>query len=65
MIVQEIITLHNQNFRHTYSSENKYIKQVETDAVYDHAYDTMARNFTYVETDEDVVDIAPPDIPQG
>ena len=48
MIIQEIITVHNQQFKHTYSSESKYIKQVETGAIYDEAYDTMKRNFSYI-----------------
>ena len=54
MIVQEIITLHNQQFKHTYSSENKYIKQLETDAIYTEAYDTLNRTFNYIETDRTV-----------
>ena len=59
MIIQEIVTVHNQQFKHTYSSESKYIQQVETGAIYDEAYDTMKRDFNYIETDtiiqEDVV----------
>ena len=51
MIIQEIITVHNQQFKHTYSSDSKYIQQVETGAIYDEAYDTMKRNFSYIETD--------------
>lgn len=51
MIIQEIITIDNNQLRHTYSSNNKYIKQVETDAIYDQAYDLLDREFTYEETD--------------
>ena len=51
MIIQEIVTLHNMEFKHTFSSENKYIKQLETDAIYNEAYDVPQRNFTYEETD--------------
>ena len=29
MIIQEIVTLHNMEFKHTFSSENKYIKQYQ------------------------------------
>lgn len=51
MIIQEIITLHNMQFKHTFSSDNKYIKQIETGAIYNEAYDVPQRNFNYVETD--------------
>ena len=60
MIVQEIITLHNKQFKHTYSSDNKYIKQVETDAIYSEAYDTLVRNFNYIETDTIILPEEPP-----
>ena len=51
MIIQEIVTLHNTQFKHTYSSELKYIKQIETGAIYNEAYDMISRNFNYIETD--------------
>ena len=51
MIIQEIVNINNRQLRHTYSSEAKYIKQVETDVVYDEAYDVLSRYFTYIETD--------------
>lgn len=51
MIIQEIVTINNRQFRHTYSSELKYIKQIETGAIYNEAYDMLQRNFTYSETD--------------
>lgn len=59
MIVQEIITLHNKTFKHTYSSTNKYIQQVETGAIYDEAYDTLLRDFNYIETEQEIVDECP------
>lgn len=51
MIIQEIVTLHNMQFRHTFSSDNKYIKQTETGAIYNEAYDVLQREFNYTETD--------------
>ncbi len=54
MIIQETVILHDQQFTHTFSSERKFIRQVETDAIYDEAYDTLKRNFTYVETDQSI-----------
>ena len=51
MIIQEIITIDNKEFTHTYSSDNKFIKQVETGAIYDQAFDTQKRHFNYIETD--------------
>lgn len=61
MIIQEIVVLHNRQFKHTYSSDDKYIKQIETGAIYEQAYDTLKRNFTYEETD---TIITPEDVPQ-
>ena len=60
MIIQEIVTVHNRQFKHTYSSEAKYIQQVETGAIYDEAYDTMARDFNYIETDAKIEEIPVP-----
>lgn len=54
MIIQEIVTSGNLTLRHTYSSNKKYIKQVETNAIYDEAYDVLERNFTYIELDETI-----------
>ncbi len=51
MIIQEIVTLHNMEFKHTYSSDNKYIQQVETGAIYNEAYDVPEREFNYIETE--------------
>ena len=61
MIIQEIVVINNKKFKHTYSSESKYIKQVETDAIYNEAYDVPQRNFTYIETE---TPIAPEDLPR-
>ena len=61
MIIQELVTSNNQVLRHTYSSENKYIKQVETDAVYDEAFDTLKRDYHYIETDELIKNDVPQD----
>ena len=61
MLIQEIVTINNKKLKHSYSSENKYIKQVETDAIYIEAYDSMIRNFHYVETDK-IIEI---DVPQS
>ncbi len=51
MLIQEIVTINNIELRHTYSSTNNYIKQLETGAIYDQAYDVIDREFTYEETD--------------
>ncbi|MBQ3502887.1 MAG: hypothetical protein IJA72_04420 [Clostridia bacterium] len=51
MIIQETVTLNNRQFKHTYSSDNKYIKQIETGAIYSEAYDVPQRTFNYMETD--------------
>ena len=49
MIIQEIININNKTFRHTFSSNSKYIKQIETGAIYNEAYDILSRNFNYEE----------------
>lgn len=51
MLIQEVITINDIQLKHTYSSSNKYIKQVETGAIYDQAYDLPSRDFTYIETE--------------
>ena len=50
MIIQEIVTVNNLQLKHTYSSDCKYIKQLETGAIYDEAYDMLCRDFNYIET---------------
>lgn len=52
MIIQEFVTINNRKLKHTYSSDNKYIQQVETGIIYDQVYDTLKRNYTYTETDK-------------
>lgn len=54
MIIQEIVNINNIQLKHTYSSNNKYIKQTETGAIYNEAYDTLIRTFHYIETDKDI-----------
>lgn len=54
MIIQEIVVINNVKLKHTYSSDNKYIKQVETDIIYDQVYDTFKRNYHYIEIDEEI-----------
>lgn len=61
MIIQETVTINNIPLIHTYSSNNKYIKQTETGAIYNEAYDTLVRTFHYIETDKDIEEI---DVPQ-
>lgn len=51
MIITETVVINNNTFKHTFSSDFKYILQVETGAIYDEAYDVAYRNFNYVETD--------------
>ena len=52
MIIQEIIEINNIKLKHTFSSLNKYIKQLETNIVYDEVYDVLERDFTYVELED-------------
>lgn len=59
MIIQEIVNINDLQLKHTYSSNNKYIKQTETGAIYTEAYDTLIRNFHYVETNKDIEDNVP------
>ena len=59
MIIQEIVNINETQLKHTYSSNNKYIKQTETGAIYNEAYDTLVRNFHYIETDKDIEKYVP------
>ena len=61
MIIQEIVNINNNQLKHTYSSNNKYIKQTETGAIYNEAYDAMIRTFHYIETDKDIEKDVPQD----
>ena len=65
MIIQETLVINNRTLKHTYSSENKYIKQLETGVIYDEAYDTLKYNYNYVELDQEIEkEIPPEDVPQ-
>ena len=54
MIKQEKITINNKELLHTYSDNNKYILQVETNTKYDEAYDVIPYRYTYKETEEEI-----------
>lgn len=56
MIITEIVTLNNKEFKKTYSNENYYIQKVGTDKIYEEAYDTLDSTYEYVETDIDIED---------
>ena len=55
MIKQEKITINNKELLHTYSDNNRYILQVETNVKYDEAYDVIPCKYTYKETKEEIV----------
>lgn len=55
MLKQEKTRINNKELLHTYSDNNKYILQVETNAKYDEAYDTIPCKYTYKETEEEIV----------
>ena len=55
MIKQEKVTINNKELLHTYSDSNKYILQVETNNIYDEAYDVIPCKYTYKETKEEIV----------
>lgn len=50
MIRQEV----EDKLLHTWSDANKMIRQIETDSIYDAAYDVIPCAFTYEETDQDI-----------
>lgn len=52
MIKQEKITINNKELLHTYSDNNKYILQVETNVKYNEAYDIIPCKYAYKETEE-------------
>ena len=54
MIVQEIVTIGEREFRRTYSDLNKYIIQDQTGNKYEEAIDVFEATYTYTETDEDI-----------
>ena len=55
MLKQEKITINNKELLHTYSDNNKYILQVETNVKYNETYDVIPCKYTYTETEEEIV----------
>ena len=55
MLKQEKITINNKELLHTYSGNNKYILQVETNFKYNEAYDIIPCKYTYKEPEEEIV----------
>ena len=54
MIKQEKTIINNKELSHTYSDNNKYILQVETNVKYNEAYDVIPCRYTYIETEEEI-----------
>ena len=54
MIIQKEVNIGSRTLLHTYSDNNKYILQVETNTKYDEAYDVIPCRYTYVETEEEI-----------
>lgn len=59
MIVREYFKTRNDGVRlyRTYSDENYMIKQVETGVVYDEAIDVEGAPYTYIETEEKIIEV--------
>lgn len=55
MLKQEKVIINNKELLHTYSDNNKYILQVETNVKYGEAYDVIPCRYTYKETEEEIV----------
>lgn len=55
MLKQEKTIINNKELLHTYSDNNKYILQVETNVKYNEAYDIIPCKYTYKETEEEIV----------
>lgn len=55
MLKQEKTIINNKELLHTYSDNNKYILQVETNVEYNEAYDVIPCKYTYTETEEEIV----------
>ena len=55
MLKQEKTIINNKELLHTYSDNNKYILQVETNVKYNEAYDIIPCKYTYKETKEEIV----------
>lgn len=59
MIAQDKVTIGTTKFIHTYSTDEYYIKQIETDELYSEAYDLIDNLKTYEETDIKIEHIEP------
>lgn len=54
MIVQETVTIDGRQFKHTFSDANYYIQKEGTEEIYTEAFDVIASDFSYVETDKQI-----------
>lgn len=54
MIIQKKVNLGSRTLLHSYSDNNKYILQIETNTKYDEAYDVIPCRYTYIETEEEI-----------
>lgn len=54
MIVQEIVTIQDKQFKHTFSDANYYIQKEGTEEIYTEAFDVMDSTATYIETDKPI-----------
>ena len=54
MLTIEKIIINGKEFIRTTSTENKYIKQLQTGAIYAEAVDLVSSPFTYEETDVEI-----------
>lgn len=54
MIIQEIITIDDKQFKHTFSDANYYIQKEGTEEEYVEAFDIPTSTFTYVETSKQI-----------
>ena len=55
MIKQEKVKIGEREFLHTYSDKKFYILQVETNNIYDEAYDVIPCKYTYTEMEEEII----------
>lgn len=54
MIIQEIVTINDKQFKHTFSDVNYYIQKEGTEEIYTEAFDIMTSTATYIETDKQI-----------
>lgn len=54
MIITENITLHNKQFKKTYSDEGYYIQKLGENDLYSEAIDLPTVNFEYIETNKKI-----------